>query len=117
MVTGSAKWSLLRHADALLLPSHQENFGVAVAEALAVGTPAHISDAVNIWREVTSDGAGVAAPDTLEGATTLLKAALGRDAATLAGVRARSRQCYERRFHPTAAAASWRSVFLGGGPA
>ena len=52
MLRGDQKWGALRVADALILPSHQENFGMVVAEALAVGTPVLLTDKVNLWREV-----------------------------------------------------------------
>ena len=41
---------LLTAARHSALPSHQENFGIAVAEALACGKPVLISDKVNIWK-------------------------------------------------------------------
>lgn len=43
-VSGSLKWHMLAEADSLVLPSHGENFGMAVAEALAAGTPVVVSD-------------------------------------------------------------------------
>jgi glycosyltransferase involved in cell wall biosynthesis len=46
-------------ADAFVLPSYTENFGITVIEAMACETPVVISDQVNIHREVTSLGAGV----------------------------------------------------------
>ena len=64
---GEDKWGAFHAADAFVLPSHQENFGVAVAEALACGLPVLISDKVNIWREIQEDGAGLVAEDTEEG--------------------------------------------------
>jgi glycosyltransferase involved in cell wall biosynthesis len=36
---GEDKWSFLRSADVMVLPTHSENFGIVVAEALAVGVP------------------------------------------------------------------------------
>lgn len=72
MLTGHAKWGALRACEAMVLPSHQENFGVVVAEALACGRPALISDQVNIWREIKEGGAGLVEPDTLEGTRSLL---------------------------------------------
>ncbi|WP_269526536.1 glycosyltransferase [Coraliomargarita parva] len=71
-VQGEAKWALLSSAEALTLVSHQENFGLVVAEALAVGTPVLISDKVNIWREIQEGGAGLVEDDSLDGAMALL---------------------------------------------
>ncbi|OXA88975.1 glycosyltransferase [Flavobacterium hercynium] len=34
-----AKWNFLRSADIMVLPTYSENFGIVVAEALAVGVP------------------------------------------------------------------------------
>lgn len=72
MVRGTQKWGLLRSASAFVLPSHQENFGIAVVEALAVGTPVLISKKVNIWQTITASGAGFAQDDTLKGTSELL---------------------------------------------
>jgi glycosyltransferase involved in cell wall biosynthesis len=73
MIRGDVKLGALRAAEAFVLPSHQENFGIAVAEALACGTPVLLSNKVNIWREVVEDGAGLAADDTLAGTSELLQ--------------------------------------------
>ena len=63
MLTGDAKWGAFRAAEAFVLPSHSENFGIAVAEALACALPVLISDKVNIWREVQTSGGGLVARD------------------------------------------------------
>ena len=39
MVSGDLKWGAFNAAALFCLPSHQENFGIAVAEALACGLP------------------------------------------------------------------------------
>lgn len=72
MLRGEMKWGAFYSAEAFVLPSHQENFGIAVAEALGCGLPVLISDKVNIWREIHSHRAGLVAPDTLEGTKELL---------------------------------------------
>ena len=67
MLEGDVKWGALRAAEAFVLPSHQENFGIAVVEALACGVPVIISDKVNIWPEIAQDQAGIVKADTAEG--------------------------------------------------
>ncbi len=74
MLSGDMKWGAFYSAEAFVLSSHQENFGIAVAEALGCGLPVLISDKVNIWREIVEDGAGIANPDTQEGTEATLNA-------------------------------------------
>jgi glycosyltransferase involved in cell wall biosynthesis len=57
-VGGETKIGLLQDADVFVLPSYYENFGIAVAEAMGVGTPIVISKQVYIWPEVESNDAG-----------------------------------------------------------
>lgn len=59
MLSGNSKWGALYGCEAFVLPSHQENFGIAVVEALACGKPVLISDRVNIWREISESGGGL----------------------------------------------------------
>jgi glycosyltransferase involved in cell wall biosynthesis len=73
MIKGDAKWGAFRSCEAFVLPSHQENFGIAVAEALSCGKPVLISDQVNICEQIRQDSAGIVAPDTLQGTVSLLK--------------------------------------------
>jgi glycosyltransferase involved in cell wall biosynthesis len=73
MLSGDAKWGAFYNCAAFILPSHQENFGIAVVEALACGKPVLISDQVNIWREIKKINGGIIANDSEEGATQLLK--------------------------------------------
>ena len=98
MLTGDVKWGAFRAAEAFVLPSHQENFGIAVAEALACGLPALISDKVNIWREVTGDGAGLVGEDTGEGTTRLLRDWLALAPEAQAEMRRSALRCFSERF-------------------
>jgi glycosyltransferase involved in cell wall biosynthesis len=94
MLKGDEKWGAFRNCEAFVLPSHQENFGIVVAEALACGKQVLISDKVNIWREVAGAGGGLVAPDTLDGTRYLLTGWIsqGPDERSAAAVAAR--QCY-----------------------
>jgi glycosyltransferase involved in cell wall biosynthesis len=101
MLKGDLKWGALYTADAFILPSHQENFGVAVAEALACSLPVLISDQVNIWREIAADQAGLVEPDTLVGTVNLLtRWAKHSDKE---GMRQNARICFKQRFDLTRA--------------
>ena len=98
MLSGDLKWGALRAADAFVLPSHQENFGIAIAEALASGTPVLISNQVNIWREVVEDGGGFADEDTLEGTTRLLRQWLAVSPHERAEMSTQAQASFTRRF-------------------
>ena len=67
MLEGDLKWGAFYAAEAFVLPSHQENFGVAVVEALACEVPVLISNKVNIWPDIAQDEAGIVNADTAEG--------------------------------------------------
>ena len=69
---GDLKWGAIRACDAFVLPSHQENFGISVVEALAVGRPVLISNQVNIWEDIEADKVGMVDEDTLQGTKQLL---------------------------------------------
>lgn len=75
-VAGDYKRQLLQQADLLVLPSYYENFGIAVAEAMIVGTPVLISDQVQIWQEVLEAEAGWVCSCDRASLLTQLRAAL-----------------------------------------
>jgi len=73
MLTGNAKWGAFYGCEGFILPSHQENFGIAVVEAMASNKPVIISEQVNIWREIKDGNAGIVIKDTEEGVVTGLQ--------------------------------------------
>ncbi len=105
LLSGDKKWGALRATDAFVLPSHSENFGVAVVEALACGTLVLISDKVNIWKEIESCQAGLIAPDTLDGTTNLLRRWFELGVGGQAILRSNARSCYEKNFEVQTSAA------------
>jgi glycosyltransferase involved in cell wall biosynthesis len=98
MLEGGSKWAALHRCEAFILTSHQENFGVAVAEALSCGSPVLISDKVNIWPEVRDAGGGLVEEDTVRGATALLLNWFGLAPAQREAMRKAAHEAYLRHF-------------------
>lgn len=118
MLSGDAKWGAFYGCEAFVLPSHQENFGIAVVEALACGKPVLISDQVNICNEIRESGAGLVATDNAVGTRELMSGwiALGDPEKQTMGVAANA--CYQSHFQPSHAAAEFlRAISLVRDPA
>jgi glycosyltransferase involved in cell wall biosynthesis len=98
MLTGDVKCGALSAADAFVLPSHQENFGIAVVEALACGTPVLISNKINIWREIEADGAGLVENDDLAGVSRLLMRWFATGESARTAMEENARNCFANRF-------------------
>jgi glycosyltransferase involved in cell wall biosynthesis len=98
MLRGDAKWGAFRASEAFVLPSHQENFGIAVAEALACGKPVLLSDKVNIAPEIASDGAGWMEPDTAAGTERLLEHWLQMTSEQRHTMSAKAIACFRSRY-------------------
>lgn len=56
-VYGDEKWRLFQTSDFFVLPTHSENFGLAIAESLASGTPV-ITTVGTPWNDLNSSHAG-----------------------------------------------------------
>jgi len=98
MLSGSIKWGAFAASEVFVLPSHQENFGVVVAESLACGLPVIISDKVNLWREVAACSAGLVGEDTAAGTKASLQLWSKLTNEEIADFRTRSSRCFHEQF-------------------
>lgn len=95
MLRGDDKLAALASADVWALPSHTENFGIVVVEALAVGLPTVISPAVNIAPDIAAADAGVICEPTPEAFAAEIVALL-QDDGRRARLGARAREFAKR---------------------
>ncbi len=111
LVTGDPKWGAVRNCEAFILPSHQENFGVVVAESLACGRPVLISNQVNIWPEIEQEGVGLVAPDTLAGTEELISRWLALPEADRNTMISRTSDVFRRRYSMRSCAEAIKGLF------
>lgn len=104
MLVGDAKWGALYNCEAFVLPSHQENFGIAVVETLACGRPVMISDQVNIWREIQECGAALVEKNSVAGTTKLFMDWINLSPAAKSSMAAQSKPCFQLYFSIESAA-------------
>ena len=98
MLSGELKWGAFRCAELFCLTSHQENFGIVVAEALACGLPVAIAEPVNISAEVAAADAGLVHDDTVAGTTAALRQWLALPAGEKQQMGVRGQQLFRERF-------------------
>jgi glycosyltransferase involved in cell wall biosynthesis len=106
MLLGDDKWGALQCAEAFVLPSHQENFGIAVAESLSVGVPVLISRSVNIWADIVADGAGFSDEDSVPGCVAMFRRWLEIGPGQREIMRSKARECFASRYTSKRAAMS-----------
>jgi glycosyltransferase involved in cell wall biosynthesis len=99
MLQGDLKWGAFYASEVFCLSSHQENFGIVVAEALACGKPVLISNKVNIWREIEADRAGFVDSDTVEGTLRNLERWLALSPEEYAAMSKQAVATFNHRFH------------------
>jgi glycosyltransferase involved in cell wall biosynthesis len=94
---GDAKTQAYFAADLFVLPTHSENFGMVVAEALAHGCPAIVSHGAP-WSGLQAEGCGWWVSNTVETLTASLNVAMQLTSDQLSKMGLRGRAWMERDF-------------------
>ena len=95
---GARKWAAFGCAELFLLPSHQENFGVALVESLATGTPVCTTTAVGIHAAVTQYDAGLICGDDEASLASALARWQAKAPDEVGACRVRALRCFEEQF-------------------
>ena len=111
MLKGDTKWGSLYACEVFILPSHQENFGIAVAEALACGKAVLLADKVNIAPQIAEDGAGLMELDTQGGTDALVHRWMAMSAAERGAMEEQALATFEHRYDMEANAATIIRLF------
>lgn len=118
-VEGDAKWELLRRADLFVLPTHGENFGLVVAEALGCGVPVITTQGAP-WADLVTHRCGWWVDLGVEPLAEALREALAIQDEERFAMGDRGRDLVERRFSwPGVAermASVYRWILVGGTP-
>lgn len=101
-VSDKEKWAVYRSADLFVLPTHSENFGIVVAEALAAGIPV-LTTTGTPWRELETHGCGWWVKPEVERITRALDDAVGCADEKRRAMGARGRRLVEEQY-------SWQGV-------
>jgi glycosyltransferase involved in cell wall biosynthesis len=97
------KWQAFSAAELFVLPSHQENFGIVVAVALAVGTPDCTTTGVNTHGIETRYKAGLVCNDEEAALNKTLARGLALSAGEMEILSRNARRCYEEQFQVSTA--------------
>ena len=99
MLKGDLKWGAYYSSDIYCLPSHSENFGIVVAEALSCGCLIGISNKVNIYKEVQNAKAGLIFNDTEKDTLRIIKKMLKLSLKEREDFRKNARSLFEDKFN------------------
>jgi glycosyltransferase involved in cell wall biosynthesis len=109
-VSNENKWEYYRQADVFILPSHSENFGIVVAEALACGVPV-IATRQTPWEELATHRCGWWCQGGADGLADALREALQTPSTALQEMGARGRQLVESKYAWAGVAARMLEVY------
>ena len=112
MLTGGDREAIFAMSTVFVSPSHHENFGIAVIEAVARELPAIVTNKVNTHGILSSGGAAIVCDDTVQGVRGALRKWLAMSEHEKASMRDRQRALYQQMFTPERSAETLERTLL-----
>lgn len=109
-VYGDAKWNLYHKADFFVLPTHSENFGIVIAEALACGTPVITTEGAP-WEELNTRNCGFWVECSQKAITNAIKKGLNTTGKELQMMGQNGRRLIEERYSVETIAEKMKSLY------
>ena len=109
-VSDEEKWDVYRSADLFVLPTHSENFGIVVAEALAAEVPV-ITTTGTPWDDLEARDCGWWVAPTEQDLTKALREAVGGDDEARRAMGRRGRALVEEQYSWEGVAARMRRAY------
>lgn len=109
-VSEEEKWDVYRQADLFVLPSHSENFGIVVAEALGAGLPV-ITTTGTPWKELEEYNCGWWVNPEADLLSEALREAVQQSSKTLQEMGQRGRKLVEERYTWSGVAAQLQASY------
>ncbi|MCM8543261.1 MAG: glycosyltransferase [Lentisphaeraceae bacterium] len=110
-VDGEEKEQFLFESDFFILPSLQENFGVAVAEAMAAGCIPIVSEAVALSKEIATSSCGIISGTNKESIIESLEKAFLMSDEEKENCRRKSIEVSSQQFRPEVVAESFLKLY------
>jgi len=117
-VADDEKWDVYHRSDLFVLPTHSENFGIVVAEALAAGVPALTTTGAP-WQDLEHHDCGWWVEPTEQALTEALRAAVDADDETRRAMGRRGRRLVDEQYSWPGVAKNMTAAYrwlLGDGP-
>jgi glycosyltransferase involved in cell wall biosynthesis len=109
-VYGESKWKYFLISDFFILPTHQENFGLVIAESLGVGTPVITTNKTNVWKDIRNNNCGIVCDDTPESLAEGILFWINLDDCEKSQIKINALKCYENYYSHAAMVESYESL-------
>ncbi len=93
------KWNLFNSCYVFCMPSHQENFGISIAEALSSKKPVLTTNKVNIYKIIKKYNAGIITNDTYTSYLNGLKKFINMTDEKYINMKNNSLKCFQENFY------------------